>query len=51
MLPPAADEILSSWISRHAAFYGVPPMTMLQHCLPQATSLGAVDLCLTRKQA
>jgi hypothetical protein len=51
VLPPAADEILSSWISRHAAFYGVPPMTMLQHCLPQATSLRAVDLCLTRKQA
>ena len=51
VLPPAADEILSSWISRHAAFYGVPPITMLQHCLPQAPSLRAIDLHLTRKQA
>jgi hypothetical protein len=51
VLPPAADEIPSSWISRHAAFYGVPPITMLQHCLPQATSLRAIDLHLTRKQA
>jgi hypothetical protein len=51
VLAPAADEILSSWISRHAAFYGVPPITMLQHCFPQATSLRAMDLYLTRKQA
>lgn len=51
VLSPVADELLSSWISRHAAFYGVPPMNMLQHCLPEATSLRAVDLQLTNKQA
>lgn len=51
VLSPVADELLSSWISRHAAFYGVPPINMLQHCLPEATSLRAVDLQLTNKQA
>ncbi len=51
VLSPVAVELLSSWISRHAAFYGVPPMIMLQHCLPEATSLRAVDLQLTNKQA
>lgn len=34
ILPPYADELLSSWISRHATFYAVPPLVMLRHCLP-----------------
>jgi hypothetical protein len=51
VLPPAADELLSSWISRHAAFYGVPPIIMLRHCLPEATSLHAADLHLSDEQA
>jgi len=29
-LPPHSDELLSSWISRHAAFYAVPPLAMLK---------------------
>nr|WP_234826534.1 hypothetical protein [Sinorhizobium meliloti] len=29
------DELLTSWINRHAAFYAVPPLSMLRHCLPE----------------
>lgn len=50
-LPPAPDELLSSWISRHAAFYGVTPQTMLHHCLPEAASLRVVDLHLSNDQS
>ena len=50
-LPPLRGELLSSWISRHADFYGVTSSTMLRHGLPEATSLGAIDLCLTKAQA
>ncbi|WP_127113801.1 TniQ family protein [Shimia sediminis] len=50
-LPSAPDELLSSWISRHAAFYGVTPQTMFTHCLPEAASLRSVDLCLTIDQS
>jgi TniQ len=45
------DETLSSWINRHASFYNVPPLTMLQHCLPQAKSLLSLDRHLTEGQA
>ncbi|WP_245295384.1 hypothetical protein [Manganibacter manganicus] len=41
---------MSSWISRHAAFYVVPPLVMLRHCLPEASSLRAVDLQLSSDQ-
>jgi len=41
------DELLSSWLCRHAAFYSVPPLVMLQHCLPEVTSLRAADLDLS----
>jgi hypothetical protein len=50
-LPPVAGELLSSWINRHAAFYSVPPIIMLRHCLPEASSLRAPDLHLTDDQA
>ena len=50
-LPPAPDELLSSWISRHADYYGVTPQTMLHHCLPEAISLRAADQCLTIDQS
>ena len=50
-LLPTLDELLSSWISRHAAFYGVTPQTMLHHCLPEAASLRTVDLHLTIDQS
>ncbi len=50
-LPPLPGELLSSWISRHAEFYGVTPLTMLRYCLPEAASLRAVDLTLGKAQA
>ena len=49
-LPPHYDELLSSWISRHAAFYAVPPLVMLRHCLPEASALRAADLHLSSDQ-
>ncbi len=49
-LSPYCDELLSSWICRHAAFYAVPPLVMLRHCLPEASSLRAADLELTGDQ-
>ncbi len=49
-LPPYLDELLSSWIGRHASFYAVPPLVMLRHCLPEASSLRAVDLHLSGDQ-
>ena len=50
ILPPIAGEVLSSWISRHAAFYSVPPIIMLRHCLQEASSLRAANLHLTDAQ-
>lgn len=49
-LAPYPDELLSSWIIRHAAFYAIPPLAMLQHCLPEVRSLRAADLDLTEDQ-
>jgi hypothetical protein len=49
-LPPVPDELLSSWISRHAAFYAVPPLVMLRHCLPEVHSLRTADLHLSEDQ-
>ena len=49
-LPPYTDELLSSWINRHAAFYAVPPLVMLRHCLPEARSLRAADLHVSEDQ-
>ncbi|WP_436175366.1 TniQ family protein [Mesorhizobium sp. LjNodule214] len=43
ILKPVPDELLSSWITRHADFYGVPPLTMLRHAIPEATSLWQAD--------
>jgi len=49
-LPPATDELLSSWIGRHARFYDVAPLEMLRHCLPDSRSLRAADTNLTDDQ-
>jgi hypothetical protein len=49
-LPPVAGELLSSWIGRHAAFYAVPPLVMLRHCLPDGSSLRTADLHLSSHQ-
>ncbi len=51
VLPPVAGELFSYWMARHAAFYGVPPLTMLRHCLPEAVSLLIADRTLSRDQA
>ncbi|MGO9769157.1 MAG: TniQ family protein, partial [Roseiarcus sp.] len=51
VLPPAADELLSSWVRRHAVFYDVSPLVMLRHCRVDMSSLRAVDLRLTDEQA
>lgn len=49
-LAPCTDELLSSWVARHAVFYGVPPLAMLRHCLPETPSLRATDLSLNDNQ-
>lgn len=51
VLPPVAGELFSSWMARHAAFYGVRSLTMLRHCLPEAISLHIADRTLSRNQA
>jgi hypothetical protein len=49
-LPPFTDEVLSSWLCRHASFYAVPPLVLLRHCLPEIASLRAADLDLSPNQ-
>ncbi|GCA49925.1 hypothetical protein KGO5_02371 [Sinorhizobium sp. KGO-5] len=49
-LAPHTDELLTSWISRHAEFYAVPPLAMLRHCLPEASSLHAANRSLNGDQ-
>jgi TniQ len=51
VLPPATDELLSSWCHRHANFYEVSPLALLRHCLVDVASLHAIDLRLTAEQA
>lgn len=46
ILKPVPDELLSSWIARHASFYGVSPLTMLRHAIPEAKSLRLIDTML-----
>ncbi len=50
VLRPIADELLSSWIARHGAFYNVSPRAMLRHAVPDARSLRAADDHLTDEQ-
>jgi hypothetical protein len=50
VLAPHPDELLSSWIHRHAIFYVVPPLIMLRHCLPAVSSPRSADLHLTGDQ-
>src|ERR1700722_10699988 len=49
-LQPFTGELLSWWICRHASFYTVWPLVMLQHCLPELTSLRAANLDLSADQ-
>jgi hypothetical protein len=47
VLPPLADELLSSWINRHAVFYGVTGGHLLRHYSLEAATLREHDLNLT----
>ena len=50
LLAPAPDEALSSWVARHAAFFGVGRAGLLRHCLPDVPSLHLLDRALTPEQ-
>lgn len=50
VLAPARDEALSSWLARHAAFYGLSTTNMRRHCLPDSVSLPGLDRHLTPSQ-
>jgi len=50
VLAPAPDEVLSSWLARHAVFCGLGPAAMRRHCAPEAPSLRALDRALTLDQ-
>jgi len=49
VLPPLADELLSSWIDRHAAFLGVSGLRLLRHCRIEVKSVRDLDLKLPRR--
>lgn len=48
ILPPLTDELLSSWINRHAAFIGVSGMRLLRHYGIDAPTVRDLDLELSR---
>ena len=50
LLAPAPDEALSSWMARHAAFYGVGRTGLLRHCLPDVPSPHLLNRALTPEQ-
>jgi TniQ len=47
VLPALPDELLSSWLQRHADFYGVSGGRLLRHCGLDAMSLRSLDFTLT----
>jgi hypothetical protein len=51
ILPPLADELLSSWISRHAAFLGVSTARLLRHYQIEVTAVRDLDLNPSRRDA
>ena len=51
ILPPLADELLSSWINRHAAFVGVSGVRLLRHYHIEVASVRDLDLGLSRRHA
>lgn len=48
VLPALQDELLSSWLDRHAKFYRVSRRGLLRHCSVEAPTLRDLDLNLTR---
>jgi len=51
ILPPLADELLSSWINRHAAFLGISGGRLLRHYQVEVTTARDLDLSLSRRHA
>ena len=51
ILPPLTDELLSSWISRHATFLGVSGARLLKHYHIEVPTLRDLDLSLSRRHA
>jgi hypothetical protein len=49
VLPALQDELLSSWIRRHAAFYGVGVSRMLRHCRLDVPLPRQLDLALSTR--
>ncbi len=47
LLPALPDELLSSWLGRHAAFYRVSGGRLLRHCGVDAGSTRGLDLALS----
>ncbi len=50
VLPPVPDELLSSWIARHADYYNVSSRAMLRHAIPDARSIQMADGHLTGEE-
>jgi hypothetical protein len=46
ILPALSDELLSSWLRRHAGFYGVGEGRILRHCLLDVPTFRHLDLGL-----
>ena len=51
VLAPLADELLSSWINRHAAFVGVSGMRLLRHYRIEVSAVRDLDLKMSRWHA
>jgi hypothetical protein len=51
ILPPLADELLSSWINRHAALVGVSAGRLLRHYHIEVKTVRDLDLSLSRRHA
>jgi hypothetical protein len=49
ILPPLADELLSSWINRHAALVGVGAGRLLRHYHIEVATVRDLDLSLSRR--
>ena len=49
--PPRADKLLSSWLTRIAQDYYIPPRSLLTHMGLSSPSLERLDLTLTFAQA
>ena len=49
--PPSADELLSSWLTRIAQDYYIPPRGLLTHMGLSSPSVERLDLTLTFAQA